>query len=412
MTPPTEPNDLTTRALAESLRVSFLLLKAIMLCIALLFALSGVFWVEEGSVALHTRFGRILGRGENAVIEPGGPHLALPSPIDSVINVPTTLQTISIDQSFWYAAGNDGKGEGPNSWSSLVPGRDGFLVTGDKNIVHGQWKISFSVAFDAATGNGLNAPRLFAANVGTTEKAARLVRSAAEQAIIRVVAATDVDDYIQGKLDNKQIRDDLQKTLTALKTGLRVRDISHTEYSVPRQLAHDFQAVNNAQSQKATNIEKAERRKAMILNNTAGSAYPELLKAIDDYEAARSGKNKGRILAAENRIMSIFRHGDVGGMVSEEINDAVSYRTRVVELIKGASERFVQLIDLEKHNPRIFRESMMQDTVQEIFSADVVKLYVPSDETKMIYIDLGLENGPIPPRLPAGALHSRTEKKQ
>jgi regulator of protease activity HflC (stomatin/prohibitin superfamily) len=174
-----------------ALGVGFRLVRVLMLLLGVLFLFSNVYWVPEGTVAIQTRFGRIVG-GRRAVVRgPGGPHWALPHPIERVTRIPSTVQHLSIQRPFhgeklWTEL----SGRGNAGTASLVPGRDGSLVTGDQNLVQGTWDVRYRLDYTP----GESAPGVadFARNVGSMALASNLVQRETEAAVVRIVAGTSV----------------------------------------------------------------------------------------------------------------------------------------------------------------------------------------------------------------------------
>lgn len=383
--------DLADKALSDSLRGGFRALKAIMICLAVAFVLSGVYWVDEGTVAIHLRFGEVIGEPGREVVPPGGPYFALPSPADEIIVVPTTMQVVPIERAFWF-----GESEFEQTSSveqrqirwALDPEWDGSLLTGDKNLVHGGWTVTFQVKYDRQEGSRLDAPMLFAENVGSMERAWPMVTAVGEEAIVRVIAQTRVDDFVKGRVDNQQVGILAQQALDQLRTGISITTVSQRDYTVPVAIRNDFQAVTEAESEKALEIEKAERARSVQLNAVAGTGYSEVLAALDAYERTRESGDTRKIEEADDRISELLMSDIAGGKVAEVIGNAKVYRTKAVELVRGAAERFARLLELYKANPRILRQRQLQDTLEKIFKGNVEKFYLPPGRSKTLYLDL------------------------
>ena len=74
-TPRSEPEgqemDTAMQSLSEALRISFFVLKFVMVVFVLIFFLSGCFEVKPHQEAIILRFGRIVGEGEARRLQPG-----------------------------------------------------------------------------------------------------------------------------------------------------------------------------------------------------------------------------------------------------------------------------------------------------------------------------------------------------
>ncbi|MHC4184913.1 MAG: SPFH domain-containing protein, partial [Planctomycetota bacterium] len=116
------------RSLSEALRVSFIILKIIMIVLVLVFLASGFRTVGSDEKALVLQFGKI-----NRVLKPG-PHWVFPYPIEEIIKIPVGKKVNLAIGSFWYFQTPDemlpaGPRTRPRINSALDPVRDGYCVT-------------------------------------------------------------------------------------------------------------------------------------------------------------------------------------------------------------------------------------------------------------------------------------------
>ena len=79
--------DAAGKSLSEALRLSFIILKVIMIVLVIAFLASGFKTVGSDEQALVLRFGKIRGIGEERLLGPG-PHWILPYPIDEIVKIP------------------------------------------------------------------------------------------------------------------------------------------------------------------------------------------------------------------------------------------------------------------------------------------------------------------------------------
>lgn len=131
------PIDPAQQSLADALRVSFTILKLIMLVLVVFYLGSNIFNVPTQNTAVRLRFGEVV----SDPLPPGGPHFAMPYPIEQVINIRTSPQTLSLSRQFWFEvtdadAGKTASELADSKQGPLNPERDGYLITGDSNIVH------------------------------------------------------------------------------------------------------------------------------------------------------------------------------------------------------------------------------------------------------------------------------------
>ncbi len=364
----------------EALRSTFRILKYVMALMLVAFALSGLYFVEEGSVALHTRFGRIVGTPGYEISEPGGPYFAFPAPLDEVKTAPTTMQELLVENAFWFL-------ESQAAMRTLAPAIHGSLLTGDKNIVHARWSASFQIK--RGNSDSQRDILLFFHNVGTMSRARELVGETLQRAIVRVVGQTGVDAFYRGDIDTDAIRRFAQEELDQLSTGLSIETVSLKDRTVPLATLREFQAAGQAESEKARRIEEAGQLRAQILNRAAGAGHEKLIAALDQYERARNDGNMESIRSAEVVIDDLLLSDEVGGAVSSMIRSAMTSRTQTVEFVRGASQRFQAMLDLYNENPSLYRSRQIQDAIQRIFNSKVESFHLPQQERKTLYLELG-----------------------
>lgn len=332
---------------------------------------SGTYWVDEGTVAVQVRLGRLM-TDDGGVVYPGGPYLAFPEPIDEVIHVPTAFQRISLDDSFWCGRINR---------PGLVPGEDGSLITGDLNIVHGRWEVVFRVSPEG------DRPVRFVRTVGYMDDAYRLVRSVVEQAIVCSVARASVDEYTKGKLDDSSIVSISQGLLDDLDCGLEILDVSRSSPpQFPFQVMDSFMAVNEAESEKLKAIENAWKERENLLNDCAGIAYRELVECMDLVDCEVSS-DKGGSQVNLDRLREILDGGDLGGRAAVMIQEACLYRTEVVERIRARTERFERLLPVWLSDRESLHDRLFWETWQDVLSGNVNSYYLPEGK-KTIYLHL------------------------
>lgn len=372
--PPPTPGFEATPVLDVALHKGSILLRLLLTVLTIAFLFSNIFWVEEGTIAIRSRWGRLQESG-GRFLPPGGPYFALPAPIDRVIRISTTLQNVAIDDAFYATQGR-----------SLVPGIDGSLLTGDKNLVQGQWVADFQIDIAQV--------HQYLLTVGQLDQAALLIHRAMEQAIVKTVAGMNVDDYIQGHIDSDAIRTAAQGTLDALACGLRLVHVAPKTYSVHPLLHSYFALVNQAQSEKASDIEEARRYREATLSETAGPEYADLLATLDTL-----GPDTPPTPAAPRPTLADSPEFlGQSGVFAEIINDAHTYRTRTTEQARAAAARFQLLLTQHRLHPAILNNRLRQDAIQQIFSGDVQSFYLPPDPHKTLYLELDA-GGPLADRI-------------
>lgn len=370
------------QALAEALRLSFGILRLALMTLLVVYALSGLFSVGSNEVALRLRFGDYVGAPGEQVLE-RGTYLAWPFPIEQVITIDTRPQSLVLDREFWYEldARDSGKtrAEIRRSRSGpLNPLRDGSLLTGDLNIVHARWTVTYRVADPVA----------YLATVGDPDLARELVRCTVQQGIVQTLAQALADDVLKASLKREAVVGLARHELTSMGTGITIDQVVLDEVSAPLSVADSVDAVTTAETDRSQRIVAAEQEQARILGEAAGAGSDGLLALIDAQEAAR---DRGEIAEAEALVGQIdsaldtLRVGDapVGGEVARRINAAKSHRSRVVEEVKAERERFERLLPEYEEHPRIVLSQLWEACRERIFTADVETFYTAPGQLEL-----------------------------
>lgn len=366
--------DPAQQSLAEALRVSFTILKLAMLALLIAYALSGTFSVGSNEVALRLRFGDYVGDPGNRVLE-RGTYLAAPFPIEQIVKVDTRPMTLVLDKEFWFetTAQESGLTRGQlqaRKAMPLHPLRDGSLITGDSNIAHAKWTLTWRVGDPVA----------FLTNVGSKQVAADIVRLVAQQGIVQAIAQLAADDLLRGIVNRELAVGLMQERLDDMRTGLVIDQLVLDKVSAPMRVAGSFDAVTSAESDRASRIVTAQQERSRILGETAGEASGRLMELVMAYEQA---VERGDAAAAErseaaiDAALSDLRVGDtaIGGEVARVINTAKTYRTQIVERVASEAQAFEQLLPQYERNPRLVLSKLWEDARETILTGDVETFY-------------------------------------
>ncbi len=369
-----EQLDPAQQSLAEALRVSFGILKAALVLALVAYAFSGTFSVGSNEVALRLRFGDYVGGPGQRVLE-RGTYLAAPFPLEQVVKIDTRPMTLAIDEAFWYESGERDQGmtrdQIRNSRARpLNPLRDGSLVTGDLNIAHARWTVTYRVSDPVA----------FITNVGERPLAESLVGCAAQQGIVQAIAQLPADDMLKGLVNREVATAVAQRRLTEMGTGLTIDQLTLDKVSAPVSVIGSFDAVTTAESDRSQRIVSAQQDRARILGEAAGEGAEKILALLDRFERAGEAGTPDEIATAEREIEAAL--GDlsiagtaIGGEVAQVVNAAKTYRTQVVERVKGDSETFQRLLPQYERNPRIILSRLWEDARERILTGDVETFY-------------------------------------
>jgi len=401
---PAEPNQLpqpetaepsldpAQQSLADALRLSFGILKIVMIVLAVFFLGSGLFTVDQKQAALVLRFGRPIGGVVNPVVYGPGLHVALPYPIDRNIKIDLAKDSLLIE-SFFFNVPDSQKSRSIDQMASrsggLQPGVDGMLLSADLNVLHAKWNVEYRVVDPVSYIRNVYVP----AGLSPVEQEGyrgEVVRSAVQNACVRTVAAFRADDILFGsKIDEVQrlIKDQAQRNLDRMGAGIAIDQLLVREPMPPLQVRDAFLSVLTADQEKQERIEEAIKQSNTILNSAAGVAYEQLLPLIDDYETARRLDQLGRAEQLRGQIEESLLT-KVGGGAARLILEARTYYTETVQSIQATVSKFEKLLPEYRRNPEVALIEIWYDTKREVLGGDVEKVYLPAG-AKEIRMQMG-----------------------
>ena len=376
------PLDAANQSLADALRASFSVLKFIMLVLVVLFLATGVKFIDTRDEAVVARFGRLL-----PGTRPAGLSLAFPYPIDETLRVPVHQDNVVMIDDHFIALEEHEKNL-PLSQvgrQTLDPVRDGALMTSDSGLVHVRWRLQYRIE------NLIDFVNKVAD--GGTEDTEALITAILDNAAIHVAAAEHTAEGIT-RAEASDLADAVKRRvnerLEELDTGITVAALDIPESSVPIPTLRAFDAVSSAENQKQKRIREAEQERDKILNTCAGEAYPQILAALDAWEAAKASGG-GEAAARHQAKLDHLIEFVAGGEARAEVFHAKSYYTEAVQGIQADEEEYNALMDEYLRAPDLLFARLWVQTKRKIFAyEEVVKNYVPPGE-KEIRIIIGAD---------------------
>lgn len=396
------------QSLADALRITYRLLQVVMVALAGLFFLSGFQQVNEGETGIRVTLGKV----SDSSLAPGF-RFSLPYPLGEVLKVQTGQRRLELDTSFWFFVPPENRGKPLSQLglgnSSLRPGQDHALLTGDGNIAHAR----LSVVYRREN------PVDFAANLSEGAEES-IVRSAVERATVQVVSMLTIDDLMKRSTDSEvggagvapgresgmesRIRTLSQATLDTVKSGLSIDQIVVNDATPPLRVRADFARVQTAVTAAETARQRAEQERTRILNGAAGSAHRPLLDLIDDYEKQlelaqrdEADRTLGLImdvldgtLDGANATIAEREYPDVriSGEAAKLISSAGEYRSTVVTRAQALSRTFKAKREQYLANPSVFVSSEWVDAYREMLKKDSVEVFWAPPDTQLLSLRL------------------------
>lgn len=343
------------KALFRSFKLAFIALVIIISTIVVwFFTFEGYFTVAPNENVIHLRFGKLIAVHED------GAHWSF-GLTDELIHVPTNLQRLTIN-SFMRADNPLQKGE---NLSPLIPGVDGYLLTGDENIIHTSWKVEYRIVN----------PKAYYLNTSTP----RNIELA--------------DDVLFDKLNNRKVGTRGPKTIlksifeNVIVSVTSTQNVQNTLYNT-----NAYVALVKAEFIKALNKQKynlgVEVGNVILESNTppAGTkaAFEDVLNAAQErssllHEALTYKVNvENKTISEASRIKS----------------NADAYRIKMVSEVKSESIYFKKIYEQYKKNPKTILIALYNDVLGDALAKSRTKFLIKTNENGEQEIRLQLNKRP------------------
>ncbi len=244
--PPETPLDTGSKALEEALRSSFVIVKAVLVVMVVVFIFSGVRSVGPQERAVVLRFGKPVGTGAEQLLKPGF-HWAWPYPIDEVVKIQVgEIQTVTSSVG-WYSQppGQELAGVEPPALPSLNPSSEGYALTGDGNIVHVKatmrYRISDPLAYEFNFTN-----------------AAQIAQNILDNALVYAAAHSTVDDALKIIRFKENLLARVSQQIADRKLGITLEPLDVTVVP-PTTVKAAFRAVLDAEQDRSSAVLAADR---------------------------------------------------------------------------------------------------------------------------------------------------------
>jgi regulator of protease activity HflC (stomatin/prohibitin superfamily) len=370
---PQAPLDPADESLQRALLSGFRVLRWLMLVLIVLYLASGGFSVKPTESGLVVRFGKLLiNRETRTPVFPPGWHVGLlPDPFDTKLRISNGVQQLVIDTFCFRRRPEDldkRLAEVDTVSDQLIPGVDGALFTGDKNLSHALWTVQYRITD----------PAKFVQRVGDNPAAGEpLLRRAAESTIVRTVASRRIEDVLlagQARVA-QDVQERLQHALDALEVGLTVQTVL-AEVVEPRPVKDAFAAVTRAENAKVTAENNARKDATTTLTEAAGGRSEAVLALINEYAQAPEPNQPALLTRIDAEL------AQAGGNVSSLLSQANAEGTTTLWDVKREYDQFSKLLARYQQSPETTRLTLwveMLHTVLGSKSNDV--LLVPLADT-------------------------------
>ncbi len=376
--------DAAGRSLFEALRVSFIILKVIMIVLVVLFLASGFRTVGSDEQALVLRFGKIRGVGDQRVLGPGL-HWVFPYPIDTIIKIPVEKRTNLPINSFWYfQTREETLPAGPKTQirvpEKLDPLKDGYCIVrsqkqeilggaagSDYNIIHCKWQLTYKIDdaerfFRNIHIEDVKPGQSYAEVIESSIKP--LLQGLFEDAVVTAIVNYTIDQALFLSQDRitGHVAKLLQEKLDTIQSGIRVVSVQLTDSTWPRQVNDAFLASLRASQESQKTISEARGYAEKTLNEAAGPIAEELLAAIENKEISEVNST-GSPQDEQELLWS-----QLAGEGREVIAEAKAYRTKTVESAKANAEYLQKILPEYQKRPELVLQDIYQEAIKYVLN--------------------------------------------
>jgi len=395
--PPSKGDDLDAagRSLSDALRISFAILKVIMIILVVAFLASGFKTVASDEKALVLRFGKVRGVGQEAILGPGA-HWVFPYPIDELVRIPVEKNINLAINTFWYRETRDdilGPGVKPRNYrpDQLNPVEEGYCLTGsqrdglppaagvagtgapgaasaaprsregegsDYNIVHTKWQVNYQITGVEQFFRNVYVQEAKPGQIYfevMNQSVTPMLRSLVEDAVVKAMVHYTIDKALLS-IDTipRHVQRLVQQKLDAIESGIRVAQVQLVNVTWPRQVDQAFQAFFSASQTSGQAITQARSYAETTLNKAAGQMAEPLYQALQDPSAT------GVPLAA--------LWAQVTGEAQDTIAQAQTYQTRVVERARANADYLLRILPTYQKTPQLVLQEIYLNAMQQILN--------------------------------------------
>ncbi|MCZ6841291.1 MAG: FtsH protease activity modulator HflK [SAR324 cluster bacterium] len=240
--------------------------------LVLVWALTGIYFVEAGELGVVRRFGAM-----QPVLSQPGPHYRIPWPVDEV-DVVKVEQIRSMELGFRT-------GQRGSSVGRIIP-VESLMITGDENMVNIQVVVLYQISDLPAYLFKVWDP------LGTPE--GRTLRDAAETALRGVVGSMIIDEVLTvGRARvQAETKEHLQELMDRYETGLLITTVKLQAVDPPQEVDAAFKDVVSAKEDRERIINEAKSYQEDLIPKARGEAE-QMLRAAEAYRETRIREAQG-----------------------------------------------------------------------------------------------------------------------
>jgi modulator of FtsH protease HflK len=255
-------------ALVQTAKWARRMLKIVMILLCIGYCFSNYIVLDSNEQAFVLRFGALSG---DKVKKPGRSYLAAPKPFSQVVRI-RAEKAHTVHTGFWYNIPPNSNPTDP-AQPQFETGVDDYLLTGDYNIVHAKWALTYVIDDPVAYHFDYMSPN-------------ELVEAVLRNAVIKETAAIGIDNVLYSGSEElrRRVERRVRQELQASQVGIAVTsgdqlNVFYHQKQVPRQVLTAFSNVTGAEQEYSQAVNRAEADARQIVQEAEGEAAAILAEA-------------------------------------------------------------------------------------------------------------------------------------
>ncbi len=417
---PNQQNDPAMQSLADALRVSFRVLSALMVVFVVLFLATGIGSISPQERGLVKVFGKITRVAKEGFV------YNWPFPIGEIEKVNIQERQIRIEDFWLYETGRDitqDLASRNRTNNGLRPGWDGYLLTGDRNLVHIKFLCRYQV----------QDPIAVQTHVVDLEPVLRdaLCRAAVQAGAVRTADAIQVDPtgFLRDVQTTAQAELDAMLDAQPGQQAVRINSVLSENKTWPLAAYTAYEQAQKARTERTTKINKAigearsltkvimEQYLVQLVGQPWSRQWQEEAKLAQagrkddkpydligrlsylegELRQAQANNAKPDALAAIEKqidatradIETVLTQPTAQGEVQNIISDAYSKKTAIIQQAQKRADAFQQRHAQYVKAPVLFLENEWASALDDVFNAPTnTKYYInPGKKGDVVYIN-------------------------
>ena len=338
------------QAMARTLGALFVALRVVIVLALLSLAFGGLFSVKENEEAMLFHFGRLETRNGAEILRSGNWYWAWPYPIDEIKRIPAQRSISITSRQFWPKIDPNnlqalqGGPAGPGA-NVLRAGEDGYLLTGDANIMHMAWTLTYRIAD----------PKAYYLNFYEDPETLPDGKPfpAADRRGVEMLIQSALDDAVLGEVASWRVEDVLVSSRAAV-PGLG-------DVAAARRGEALAAAVRARLGQRLSQLDLGIEVQQLSLVDTQPPAYTRAAFRQQIEAAQEFSSEMEKALAYQRRVVT-----EAEGNKSKIMAEASAYKTRVVATVRASASYFTKVLEEYRKNPGTMLVALHADTLRDV----------------------------------------------